>query len=408
MKHPYDLITDEDKEDILRYIIEYGKVLPEVPIDDLLSSWSRNKGTLFKAFGRTLRIEQDIKLKPTYEQVCFMLHNVYRPTEYIYERNRGELITHIVNSLILTPAQVSDFLDMVSYKNIYQKVTDKDYVFDFEKQLKIPKGTKTIRAVRKFLLSMGYSRMDVFEKWSNDISDIITRNYIESKLVLSIHPADFLTLSDNASDWTSCLSWKDNSAGKCGCVEMMNNRYAVVAYLTNGKKFFGNIPNKTWRTLIYVNKHILLSGKAYPFTNDEITKTALEKMRELVFNNLRWKYQYGLERYYDGQLPVAHKSKYRQGHLHFNFITMYDDINLNRETNFYCYRNYSMDKKSKNGYNSYSRLFRSQKPTCLCCGKDMYPLTMDGWLTCINCGQKQQIGILSGTLRSPMCWPESF
>ena len=284
---------------------------------------------------------------------------------------------------------------MISYKNVYNRQIDRDYAFFFNgKSLMIPKGTKVVKAARKFLVAAGYNNMDVFEKWSNNISDIITRNYVESKLVLSIHPADFLTLSDNASDWTSCLSWKDDSAGKCGCVEMMNNKYAVVAYLTNGKEFFGNIPNKTWRTLIYVNKYILLSGRAYPFSNDEITKVALKKMRGLVFNNLKWRYQYGLERYYDGLLPVIHKSKIMQGHLQFDFITMYDDITWSRETGFYCYRNYSVDKKCRSGYNSYSRLFRSQKPTCLCCGKDMYPMMMDGWLTCINCGQKQQVDTL--------------
>lgn len=394
MKYPYDLITQEDEDSIFRYIVEYGNVRPQVSIKDLLCSWSRNKGTLFKAFGRTLRIEQDIKLKPTYEQVCSMLHDIYKPTDDIYERNKGELITHITNLPTLTPVQVNDFLHMVSYKNIYQKVTDKDYIFDFEKQLKIPKGTKTMRAVRKFLLSIGYNRMDVFERWRNKISDVITKNYIESKLVLSIHPADFLSLSDNISGWSSCLSWREDGVGKCGCVEMMNNKYAIVAYLTNGKMFCGNIPNKTWRTLIYVNKYILLSGKAYPFSNDEVTKIALEKVRELVYNNLQWKYQYGLERYYDGYIPPVHRSKYLKGCLHFDFITMYDDINMNRDTTFYCYRNYSIDKKCKNGYNSYSRLFRSQKPTCLCCGKDMHPLMMDGLFTCVKCTQKEQMDTL--------------
>lgn len=395
MQHPYDLITDEDKEDILKYIIEYGRVRPEVPIEKLLSSWSRNKGTLFKAFGRKLRIEYDIKFKPTYEQICSCLRDVYRPTDYLYERKKGALVDDIINWCGLAPFQVDGFLSMISYKNVYNRQIDRDYVFFFNgKSLMIPKGTKVVKAARKFLVAAGYNNMDVFEKWSNNISDIITRNYVESKLVLSIHPADFLTLSDNASDWTSCLSWKDDSAGKCGCVEMMNNKYAVVAYLTNGKKFFGNIPNKTWRTLIYVNKYILLSGRAYPFSNDEITKVALKKMRGLVFNNLKWKYQYGLERYYDGLLPAVHKSKFIQGHLQFDFITMYDDITWSRETGFYCYRNYSVDKKCRSGYNSYSRLFRSQKPTCLCCGKDMYPMMMDGWLTCINCGQKQQVDTL--------------
>lgn len=389
MKYPYDLITQKDEDSILRYLIEYGNVRPQVPIRDLLCSWSRNKGTLFKAFGRTLRIEQDIKLKPTYEQICFMLHDVYRPTDDIHERKKGQLIEHIVNSMTLTPTQIADFLNMVSYKNIYHKVTDRDYIFDFEKQLKIPRGTKTVRAVRKFLLSIGYSHMDVFERWRNEISDIITKNYIESKLVLSIHPADFLSLSDNISDWSSCLSWKEDGVGKCGCVEMMNNKYAAVAYLTNGKTFCGNIPNKTWRTLIYVNKHILLSGKAYPFPNDEITKIALKKMRELVYNNLKWKYQYGLEEYYDGYMPVLHRAKYFKGHLHFDFITMYDDINMNRQTTFYCYRNYSKDKKCNYGFSAYSKVFRSQKPTCLCCGKDMYPIMMDGYLTCMSCGKRR-------------------
>ncbi len=392
MLHPYDSITEDDTESILRFLDEYGDVRPEVPMDVLLSSWSRNKGTLFKAFGCKLKLEYDVDIQPTYPQIEQLLSKIYKPATDPFVENKGKFITSILNWQTLSPAQVFSFMNMVSYRNVYDGTVYMNHCFklDQKEPLRIPRGTKVMRAVRKFLIYIEYDDMDLFEAWRNRISDVMTKTRIESKLVLSIHPSDFLTLSDNMSDWGTCLSWSEKAMGRCGCIEMMNSRYAVVAYLTDGKTFCGNIANKTWRTLIYVNKYILLSSKSYPFTNDEITKMALEKLRGLVYNNLKWKYQYGMERYYDGFTPIVHRSNRNQGHLRFDFITMYDDINLNEETAFYCYRNYVEDRVCGTRINSYSKVFRSQKPTCMCCGKEMYPTSMDGYVTCLKCWKKDR------------------
>jgi hypothetical protein len=101
-------------------------------------------------------------------------------------------------------------------------------------------------------------------------------------------------MSDNASGWSSCMSWEDTGGYRQGTVEMMNSPCVIVAYLAAkepmqiGHNHEWN--NKKWRCLMIADEQVIASVKNYPYSNDELTQTALTWIKELAEQNLGWKY----------------------------------------------------------------------------------------------------------------------
>lgn len=359
LQRSIDKLNQEDLDSMRRFIVEYTGIEPQVPMQQILSTWDKNKSTLFKAFDRKLRIEYPINLAPSYQYVEFELQQIYTPAPL--RLNSGNMFVRaLVNNYCIHPDDLDTFFKLINYRNVFLRELDDYYVFKYaaKGELIIAPGTKFMKAVRKFLIYIDFQEWDLFEEWRNKISDIITKNFLKATLVLSIHPADFLSMSNNVENWATCMSWSNDINCPSGPIELMNNKYAVIAYLTTGRTLCGNIPSKTWRNILYVNKDILLSSKSYPYDNEKITKIALDNMRQLVYDNLKWKYQFGPERYYD-ELRGKNQPKKNNGRITFKLYSMYNDIKQGRKADeFYCYRNKVAREK----------VYCSSPPVCIKCG----------------------------------------
>lgn len=124
------------------------------------------------------------------------------------------------------------------------------------------------------------------------------QNFANSKLFLSINPADFFTLSDNNEDWSSCVSALDGSmrsslSGRALAPDTViayiirendeDNRYRV------GYRYFGEEDNerervtwnsKLWRSTFVISEDFLGIGRGYPFRSSEFDNLILEFLKE--------------------------------------------------------------------------------------------------------------------------------
>lgn len=391
----FDVLTDTDKQLIERYIIKYGYTTP-MNLRQVLRPWAKAKRTLYKALGNKLRVSVPIEIATDDQIVTYQLREVYKPYNltgipYDWEKEELESNNHpFILSLLKTfyfcedellknyydrlSSGINDLERLLHYASVKRGQTYRDihiYSYSGDKQLKIPEGTKLMKAIQKILKFHNFKDMESFDKWRNDISNINTKKHIKTNMVFSIHPIDYMTMSDNNCDWSSCMSWADGSYSN-GTVEMLNSNNAVVCYLeSNSKKFMLDnfkIPNKSWRCLYFVHKKILCSGKPYPYYNEKVTLKGLDILHELVNKNLNWKYQYINQRYYD--LMPIHDSGYlrenyipKKGHIYLcTYPAMYNDMTCDHSTAYWCYRNW-VDKGLK--------ISVSGLATCMCCGKPL-------------------------------------
>lgn len=382
----FDYLSDEDKITIKEFIQAYANI-EEVDIYKALKYWNKNKRKMFKALGRNLRVKIPVDIPCDDKLFINALQDIYIPPfGYQIEGKVNHPFIpdfeNFVNNKVLQKVpdmwkqgDIKDkFMQMFRYDNFKSGVLNRDYSFVREgKRLKIPEGTKIMKAIRKMLVFAGYPNMDLFESFRNEISNLTTSKHIKTNLVFSIHPIDFLTMSDNSLGWHSCMSWMQNGGFSTGPIEMMNSNMVIIAYLESSKSFQFNmhdIPNKSWRILLYVHKNILLTGKAYPYINDKITIEVLDKMRKLLYNNLKWKYQYINQEYRD--LLGYHSNDYlrnnsdprrnRKNQHKIIIYTngMYNDLVESHITTYWCCRNWVPKSLMLNA---------SGIANCMLCGK---------------------------------------
>jgi hypothetical protein len=218
-----------------------------------------------------------------------------------------------------------------------------------------------------------------------------------------------MTMSDNASNWQSCMSWKDEGCYHVGTVEMMNSNNVLCCYMENSESYyFGDEhtdeykwANKKWRQLIYFTKDIIVSGKSYPYYNEDITKALVQAVRKLAKENLGWSYSFGPELYQDMKYINSSMSMERvrnfiangdtkKHNIIFDSRGMYNDMLNDNYTKYWCVRN----KVKHNKIISYSG-----KAPCLCCGQSVISRNWDddyyndrfdntGMVVCNDCASK--------------------
>jgi hypothetical protein len=136
-----------------------------------------------------------------------------------------------------------------------------------------------------------------FEEFRLEHSLLVNQKNLYGTLCLSIHPLDYMTMSDNDEGWDSCMSWTDVGDYRSGTIEMMTSKCVVVAYLKNDERDYcpkelrncdWSWNSKRWRELYVVTEDVITNVRPYPFVNEDLTKIALNTLRDLAKKNLGW------------------------------------------------------------------------------------------------------------------------
>ena len=144
----------------------------------------------------------------------------------------------------------------------------------------IKAGSKLIRSFKHFI-----PFEDTLKTIQDEASMIVQANNIKGYLHLSIHPLDFLSLSENVYNWRSCHSLDGDY--RAGNLSYMGDGATIIAYLSDQKEYilprFGSeVPwnSKRWRTLIHFSKDkkMIFAGRSYPYESDVL----LNKVKELL------------------------------------------------------------------------------------------------------------------------------
>ena len=278
--NPIEKITSDEKE-IFAYIVErYGDPInPGADYFDMtnlpyiLRFWNEEKKSLFKMFGEQLILEKEV--------VFPMNENELDERLYFMQRNNKfcqDFWNWFYHSLADETVTIRQFVRNLILKDLSNNVYSGETVS--VKGLKLCKGMKAIKALWK--LNDLYIHSSSFEEFRLEHSMILNQKEVKGTLCLSIHPLDYITMSDNSYEWDSCMSWiNDVGSHRHGTIEMMNSSCVVVAYL-KGAEAFCNWSDKKWRCLFIVHKDLISAIKAYPYDNKDIEICVLKWLRELA------------------------------------------------------------------------------------------------------------------------------
>ena len=386
---PIDSLTEQDKYNIRKYIKRFANVECG-PFEIVLKEWNNSKRKLYHALGNQLQIKKQLVLEKNTITLKERLKDIYLFFQVCYEYDltffRKEILSSqttnfyydfslfVIDHPKLSFKDKKNILKMFEYDNIINGYFNNSFSLE-EISFSVRVGAKTIRTFQKCIKALGYKNIKLFNEWKKQINLINSNCLNKVNLVISINPIDFMTMSDNACNWSSCMSWIKNGCYNSGTIEMMNSNIVAVAYveainnfsITLDENNIIKIPNKSWRTLVYCHKNIIMAGKSYPYKNDDLSKEVIKFMKETVEKSFGWKYQYGPQLYKDiSNFHGNYFLKYvceptynNKKKIVFHTDGMYNDIIEDTDCNYWCYRNKTSGLK----------LNLSGKNTCICCGK---------------------------------------
>ena len=314
----FDLLTQIDKEKIESYIEHYtygDRREKRASLDYLLREWNNEKSKyLEKLFGKDLIVTKPIEFKEgsgeLNERMETLLWKDARIRTFIatIERIYSQRADTDIYNFYTKEAKEERFVnclfspECLSDNKVLDRWFKENSTFELtlnnNDTLVIQKGMKPIRIISKIANSFKIG----IEPDENGVSDLeyfrrkhslgLNQKSLSGELCLSIHPLDYMTMSDNSNGWTSCMSWMNDGEYKQGTVEMMNSPCVVVAYLSSdkaldwhwddemcGNKYKWN--SKKWRSLFIVDKDFIINIKSYPYHNENLVQAAIKELAKM-------------------------------------------------------------------------------------------------------------------------------
>lgn len=397
----YERLSPADRNKIAKYINTYSGRTMKADLSCILNEWDNAKSDfLDDLLGGELIVSKPISYEQPIEEIEHSFRN--SPKIYNFTNRMWDFIRRDIY-LSVNPKLTPPFLELLEPKNIISnKVPDALDGLTFKdrkgKEVKLSVGMKVIKVLKKIAeLNNNPAIMDLYEEFRLEHSRLLNQKIIKGELCLSIHPLDYMTMSDNDLNWRSCMSWKHSGAYRRGTVEMMNSPSVIVAYLKSNvdMKLFDDQTwnNKKWRCLFVATEDFMTSVKAYPYESKDLTIMCLDFIKELYSKNI------SKDHYWTDY--IAH-----DGYIFKDFDGVKIDFDIGLEEyhdSMYCdfgstvsYASFNLDtcenraKKPWNnscviGYNY------SGRGTCMCCGKPLSRYDFDeaeeneSYLCCPKC-----------------------
>lgn len=249
------------KEQVYK-VIKYSQGFEPANLDLLIGDWYANKSFYITAFGGI----------PIFEgpEVSFTLGVDEKATIF------SHLLSWIESNY--------DLPDLVEFLRL-----NKTGFFDnvvVEPYKGVPKGMKLLRAFKQFVPGKSALR-DIQDRASQDIQ----KNKVSGILCLSVHPLDYLSLSENNHNWRSCHAL--DGEFRAGNLSYMQDRSTVVCYIRSKKnnvhlnRFPEDVPwnSKKWRMLLHFsdNYDMVFASKQYPFKLPGVLQYVDEMLTQIPY-----------------------------------------------------------------------------------------------------------------------------
>lgn len=329
-------------------------------LEYLMRFWESAKSEyLYKMFGNKFIVEKTISIETPMNEIARAMETHLYNDENMLKFRRS--FKDWLKDADLTEDQRFElsFLIAPTYLayNEYRLTTHKFSINGTP--IVVQNGCKPIKVLAKIAELAG---LEGFEEFRIAHSNILGKRKTTGTLCLSIHPLDYLTMSDNENGWDSCMNWRNAGCWRIGTVEMMNSPAVVVAYLKSHKemRFFDYEWNsKKWRNLFIVDKNFIAGIKGYPYQDTYLDETCIDMLMDLAEKNLGYSYCHDIvEHYFDGECDTIEFPELERK-IDFEFSTqwMYNDFGNSNTSHLVV------------APNTYDVVFHySGLPECMYCG----------------------------------------
>lgn len=299
------------------------------PVDYILREWASAKSLfLEKVFGDQLIVRQKVDYEKSINEIDFNYLHCCNLTDRITNLSKNHQFgvywriqeQHNFSDNDIPEDFIYEYYPNGEWSNtmsgtawrcehLYQLIMSRHYAYDniyngstfsikrYDKDpLKIVQGTKYSKVVGKIAAYLDIPN-EYYEEWRLIHSQLINDKHVHGDLCLSIHPMDYITMSDGI--FSSCMNWSESGCYRRGTVEMMNSNSVVVAYLESEKDSLNweykddeySWNAKKWRTLLIATPDFVNTIKSYPYEHRELSVKALNMLTKMIEATTHYRYQ---------------------------------------------------------------------------------------------------------------------
>ena len=249
----------------------YGFDDIDVDMSDNIDLWASNKEHIFKLFGSRLKIYKTLGG----ESLCNdTMADTLRNTFLEKEGHNFNVLIRLFLSY-LPPAAI-----------LKNKLTKNMQILDVE----LKEGWKITKCFS--FLDLNKKRVS---KQQDLYSTFLQTLKVKGRLVLSIDPVDFYTMSVSRSGWSSCHH--PGGGYGTGSIAYMNDSATMIAYVETDEKIHIEIEdddssnvsniemaNKIWRQVVTINPQhdYVMQLRQYPNESEIYSKELADMIRELL------------------------------------------------------------------------------------------------------------------------------
>lgn len=276
-------LEHKDLEIIRDYIYKYGASFAGETVDvhtiaPLYNSWRKNKKELYKMFGEEVILSRPVCFDFNPEDLMTTALVRDKGMASLYERLKAilpEEYSMDLKKLFCNPTSLGT----------NSMIEDVRLPLTQGKMLRVNKGDRPLRAIQK--LANAYNLDGDFRIFQRSHSLALNQTHIEGDLCLSIHPMDFLTASDNAENWDTCMRLRPGGKTRrygdyrAGVMEALADTRIVCAYVKSNKNTCEGWNSKRWRMFFIVGKDYVVGIRAYPYANKQLAEMCGRWLMEL-------------------------------------------------------------------------------------------------------------------------------
>lgn len=275
---------DKSIQEAFNKVITYSQNIQNPQTDTLFSMWAENKSNFWKFMGEKLiyefpqkvTLELDTATKEERKQHFFEWVNEFSETlcDFLMSQKEGFYDNKTIINWHISPDEV------------------------------IPAGMKINKAIGRYWKNiLTPIQIDTIQC---EMSRLIQENKVTGILCLSIHPLDYLSLSENQHNWRSCHAL--DGEYRTGNLSYMLDKTTIIAYIkSDNDTILPRFPedilwnNKKWRCLFFfdMKRGLVYAGRQYPF----FSKNALDLVRQCLFEPCHY---FLNKNFYDIGIPWRH------------------------------------------------------------------------------------------------------
>ncbi len=254
---------------------KYGKYFSEQGVITNLAKWHENKGPLVSLLRNHPDWDEDAMA------IIFQLVESREIDHELVGRHQLSLLA-LADESQLPQEQSDSFRESLVAATHEYSVSPSEHSIEIIKEksgIKCVTGQKASRIINKLCQKYGIDRHARYNAVFAQLSDSLNPLEVHKKAVLSVHPCDYLEMSNEDNSWTSCHNLRDGSY-QSGCLSYMNDGVTMIFYTIDNEVMdnFSKVPKRARQVFCYADG-ILLQSRLYPNSEDA---EAIKQYRNLV------------------------------------------------------------------------------------------------------------------------------